>query len=225
VLRLLDYQHYKPNPCGKPSRYPTQKDAATNTASIAQKPVGAWSRLSPTPIETASWKGVKELRHAPAPTRRNPHKTDETKNLPDATTATTSPRYSSHPSAKTPWRQRKKSQEIPYGGRLCAGERNVRLYLQPRAPATHRRRLAAPLRKEVRPSPGTAHRAEQKARRQTKEPSRDPQPPQGAKTEGKAQLYIRPRTSSSVTTSLLLSMSHILSSFALWTAEGSATRV
>jgi len=34
-----------------------------------------------------------------------------------------------------------------------------------------------------------------------------------------------PRTSSSVTTSLLLSTSHILSSFALWTAEGSATSV
>jgi len=39
------------------------------------------------------------------------------------------------------------------------------------------------------------------------------------------QFYVRPRTSSSVTTSLLLSMSHILSSFAFWTAEGSATRV
>jgi hypothetical protein len=34
-----------------------------------------------------------------------------------------------------------------------------------------------------------------------------------------------PRTSSSVTTSLLLSMSHILSSFAFCTAVGSATRV
>jgi len=38
------------------------------------------------------------------------------------------------------------------------------------------------------------------------------------------QFYVRPRTSSSVTTSLLLSMSHILSSLAFWTAEGSATR-
>ncbi|MFZ8811200.1 MAG: hypothetical protein ACO2PN_24230, partial [Pyrobaculum sp.] len=39
--------------------------------------------------------------------------------------------------------------------------------------------------KEVRPAPGTAHRAEQKARRQTKEPSRNPQraPPLGAETE------------------------------------------
>jgi hypothetical protein len=113
VLRLLDHQHYKPNPCGKPSRYPTQKDAATNTASIAQKPVGAWSRLSPTPIEMASWKGVMELRHAPAPTRRGPHKAGEVENLPDATTATTSPRYSSHPPAKTPWRQRKKESRNP----------------------------------------------------------------------------------------------------------------
>ncbi len=77
---------------------------------------------------------MKELRHAPAPARRGPHKTDETKNLPDATTATTSPRYSSHPPAKTPWRQRKKSQEIPYGGWLSAGRRDARLS-QPRAPA------------------------------------------------------------------------------------------
>ncbi len=205
---------------------PTREDAATNTAPIAQKPVGAWSRLSPTPIETTNWKCVKELRHAPAPTRRGPHKAGEVENLPDATTATTSPRYSSHPPAKTPWRQRKKSQETPYGGRLCAGERDARLYLQPRAPSIdggEPRHCGRP--KEVRPAPGTAHRAEQKTRRQTKETSRNPQPPQGAKTEGRAQLYVRPRTSSSVTTSLLLSMSHILSSFAFWMAEGSATSV
>ena len=145
VLHLLDYQHHKPTPCGKPSRYPTQKDAATNTASTAQKPVGAWSRLSPAPIKTASWKGAEGAKTRPPPARRGPHKTDETKNLPDATTATTSPRYSSHPPAKTSWRQRKKRvKKSPTAGG-CLRE-DVRLS-QPRAPATHRRRRAAPLRK------------------------------------------------------------------------------
>jgi len=113
VLRLLDYQHHKSNPCGKPSRYPTQKDAATNTASIAQKPVGAWSRPSPTPIETASWKGVKELRHAPAPARRGPHKTDETKNLPDATTVPPPPDTQAIPRQRRRGGNEKKSQENP----------------------------------------------------------------------------------------------------------------
>jgi hypothetical protein len=47
VLRIPDYRHNGPDPCDKPSRHPTQKDAATNTAPIAQKPVGAWSRLNP----------------------------------------------------------------------------------------------------------------------------------------------------------------------------------
>jgi len=148
------------------SRYPTQKDAATNTASIAQKPVGAWSRLSPTPIETAGWRGAGGVKTSPhAPTRRGPFKTDETKNLPDATTATTSPRYSSHPPAKTPWRQRKKTQEIPYG---CAREDATRAYLsrglRPPIDGGEPRHCGRP--KEVRPAPGTARRAEQKARRQ-----------------------------------------------------------
>ncbi|MFZ8808768.1 MAG: hypothetical protein ACO2PN_11790 [Pyrobaculum sp.] len=72
VLRLLNYQHHKPNPCGKPSRYPTQKDAATNTASITQKPVGAWSRLSPTPIKTASWKGAEGAKTRPRASQTRP---------------------------------------------------------------------------------------------------------------------------------------------------------
>ncbi len=163
---------------------PTREDVATNTAPIAQKPVGAWSRLSPMPIKTASWKGVKELRHASALARRGPLKTDGTKNLPDATTATTSPRYSSHPLQRRRGGNEKKSQEIPYGGRLSAGRRDARLYLQPRAPSIdggEPRQCGRP--KEVRPAPGTAHQAEQKARRQTKEPSRNPQPPLGAETE------------------------------------------
>ena len=51
-------------------------------------------------------------------------------------------------------------------------------------------------------------------------------PPRDAEGRGETiQFYVRPRTSSSVTTSLLLSMSQTLSSFALWTAVGSATRV
>ena len=155
--------------------------AATNTAPIAQKPVGAWSRPSPTSIKTASWEDVKELRHAPAPARRGPHEAYETKNLPDATTATTSPRYSSHPPAKTPWRQRKKESRNPLRRAAVCGKTR-RAPISAEGPL-HRRRRAAPLRKEVRPAPGTARRAEQKARRQTEETSRDPQPPQGAETE------------------------------------------
>ena len=72
VLRLLDYQHHKLNPCGKPSRYPTQKDAATNTASITQKPVGAWSRLTPTPTKTASWKGAEGAKTRPRASQTRP---------------------------------------------------------------------------------------------------------------------------------------------------------
>jgi hypothetical protein len=169
---------------------------------------------------------MKELRHAPAPTRRGPHEADEIKNLLDAVTATTSPRYSSHPPAKTPWRQRKKEKKSPTAGGYAQGSA-TRAYLsrglRPPIDGGEPRHCGRP--KEVRPAPGTAHRAEQKARRQTEETSRDPQPPQGAKTEGRAQLYISPRTSSSVTTSLLLSMSQTPSSFAFSTAEGSATRV
>jgi len=51
-------------------------------------------------------------------------------------------------------------------------------------------------------------------------------PPRDAEGRGVTiQFYVRPRTSSSATTSLLLSMSQTPSSFAFCTAEGSATRV
>jgi len=51
-------------------------------------------------------------------------------------------------------------------------------------------------------------------------------PPRDAESRVETiQFYVRPRTSSNATTSLLLSMSHTLSSLAFCTAEGSATRV
>ena len=144
VLRLPDYQHHGPDPCGKPSRYPTQKDAATNTAPIAQKPVGAWSRLTPTPIKTASWRDAEGAKTRPPASQTRPPQDRRDQKPPRCHHL---PQILKPPPAKTPWRQRKKSQEIPYGGRLSAGRRDARLYLQPRAPATHRRRRAAPLRK------------------------------------------------------------------------------
>ncbi len=51
-------------------------------------------------------------------------------------------------------------------------------------------------------------------------------PPRDAEGRGETiPFYVRPRTSSSFTTSLLLSTSHTPSSFALWTVGGSATSV
>ena len=50
-------------------------------------------------------------------------------------------------------------------------------------------------------------------------------PPRDAESRDETIQFFRPRTSSSVTTSLLLSMSQTPSSFAFSTAEGSATRV
>ena len=62
----------------------------------------------------------------------------------------------------------------------------------------------------------------------TVKPPQDGLKPPPRDAEGRVetiQFYVRPRTSSSATTSLLLSMSHTLSSLALCTAEGSANSV
>jgi hypothetical protein len=172
-------------------------------------------RLSPTPIETASWKGAEGAKTRPRANQTRPPQDmrPKTSQMPPPPDAQATPRQ----------RRRdgngKKSQEIPYGGRLCAGERNARLS-QPRAPS-----IGGEPRHCGRPrETGPEQPAEQNRRHGGRRRSRS-KPPTSTIPRNRGRGYVRPRTSSSVTTSLLLSMSHILSSLAFWTAEGSATRV
>jgi hypothetical protein len=125
----------------------------------------------PRPLRRRAGKALKELRHAPAPTRRGPHKTDETENLPDATTAT--------PDTQATPRQRchggnKKEPRNPLRRAAVRG-RAQRAPISAEAPSIdggEPRHCGRP--KEVKPAPGTTRRAEQKARRQTKEPLETP---------------------------------------------------
>ncbi len=127
------------------SRQGTPRKRTRQPTQHPQKPVGPWSRLSPTPIKTASWKDVKELRHAPAPTRRGPPQNRRDQKPPRCHHSHHLPQILKPPPAKTPWRQRKKESRNPLRRAAVCGKTR-RATISAEGPL-HRRRRAAPLRK------------------------------------------------------------------------------
>jgi hypothetical protein len=193
--------------------------AATNVASAAHVLAKRVESLSPASSEAASRRNAGGAKTSPhAPTRRGPHKADEAENLL-AATASHLPR--SAPRQRCPaTRMNKTIKSVT--SRLSAGRRGACLS-QPRAPSIDGGKLRHGVRpRETRPE----HPAEQNRRRGGRWGRRS-RPPKGTskRRRDRGRGYVRPRTSSSVTTSLLLSISHTLSSLALWTAGGSANSV